>query len=208
MKTIIRQNGAMAKASAAEEYQAQYDFNRPFYVVAKIVLGHLGISFPAMSIAMGYKSKTSLNTYLTKSVRTGYSKRNFIQACRDLGASEDDMRALVYAYILETGDTTFGLSERSQKKLATLVCDMLDAEGELHRPGGVRRSPYVSRKRLEEYRAQCKENIKRSAIQNSKGSLEKARAALAEKVRKQREQKAAAKRQAETEKPSDKTICN
>ncbi len=197
MKTIIRKNGAMAMASPDEEYRAVYDYGSSLYVVAKIVLRNLGISFPAMSIAMGYKSKTALNTYLSKSVRRGYSKRNFIQACRDLGASEDDMRALVYAYILETGDTTFGLSEKSQKKLATLVCDMLDADGELHRPGGDRRSPYVSRKRLEEYRAKCKENVKRSAPQNGKGSIEKARAALAEKVRKQREQKAAAKFQAE-----------
>lgn len=191
MRTIIRKDGAMAIASSDEEYRAVYDYGSSFYIVAKMVLKHLGLSFPELSIAMGYKSKTSLNTYLSKASRVGYAKRNFIQACRDLGASEADMRALIYAYILETGDTSFGMSEKSQKKLALLVCDLLDADGELHRPGGDKKSPYVSRKKLAEYRVQCRENIIRAAAKNGRESLPKARAALAEKQRRLREQKSA-----------------
>lgn len=191
MRTLIRQDGAMAKATSGEEYRAVYDFGSSFYIVAKMVLRHLGLTFPELSIAMGYKSKTSLNTYLSKASRVGYAKRGFIQACRDMGASEADMRALVYAYILETGDTSFGLSEKSKKRLALLVCDLLDADGELHRPGGDKDSPYVSRKKLAEYRAQCRENIIRAATENGRNSLPKARAALAEKHRRQHEQKRA-----------------
>ena len=174
--TINQHVGAIATPKSDKTYRRGYDFKSSLYSVFKQVVARMGISMPALSHAMGYKSHTAINTYLADdTVKTGYAKRHAIQALRDLGATEDEMRALIRAYVIDTGDTSF-LSAEGRKTLALKVCDILDSEGELHRPGGVKRSPFVSRRKLFDYLEQSAVGIEQSKMSGAKTRAEQYRA--------------------------------
>lgn len=151
MRMINRKKGAIADATAREATTFKSDSSNSVFHVFRMVLTRMGLPMEALSYAMGYKSPSSVrNRMACVSTKASYTKRTLIQAVRDLGATEDEMSALIRAYVIETGDTSF-IKEKHRARLAAKAVDILREEGELYRPDGLKCSPFVSREKLAGY---------------------------------------------------------
>lgn len=161
MKTLTTHSGAIAIATtrAIEKKSCE----NLLYAVVRCTLRRLGISPAQLSIGMGYASPQAVSDHMRKCNKRGYAKRNVIEAIRDLGASRDEMAALIAAYIQETGDTSFITTPEGRARLAKVAVDILEENGGLYRPGGNQESPIVSRERIKRYAAHVKKQMAISA---------------------------------------------
>lgn len=128
-----------------------YKRDADFPVVFRMIVARRGFSLSGIAYAMGYKSSTTITAYIRQRTRWSRGKRNLIEAARDLGATRDEMAALIAAYIRDTGDTSFVTSREGRRRIAEAAVEVLDSEGELYRHEPFASSHVINPDRLRRY---------------------------------------------------------
>ena len=106
------------------------NFKTGFYTLAKIICARHGYNLSELSIGLGYENPTTAHTMLSRiDIKSSSASRNrIILAFREIGASNEEMKALVTAYIEQSGDASLLLSidpvlrRRAAQRISEELC--------------------------------------------------------------------------------------
>lgn len=145
-----------------------YTREADFHVVSRMITRRLGYSLAGIARAMGYKSTCTVTGYLKIKARWSMGKRNLIEAARDMGATRDEMAALVAAYVRDAGDVSFLRTREDRSQLAGLTVHLLDSRGDRYLPHANGESHVIDIDFLRNYKARMKQHMRRGNLASTR----------------------------------------